>query len=160
MRSIYLVGSNHTYQLGARPNCDVSVNALSEYRNFLQESIKRYAIVGIAEEANTEALKKHFVEGNSVAFDLAAQLGLAHRYCEETRGIREAINIKKSHAERERYWIGQLETFNAFPAIFLLGSDHIGSFTKLLNESGFQSVVLASDWKHSSSNETECLPAD
>jgi hypothetical protein len=153
VRLIYLIGSNHTYQLGVRPWGDISENAISEYRGFLLETIKRYAIVGIAEKMNVSALKIHRVEGDSVAFDLAAELNIAHRYCEEERGIQEARTNKKPHTQREQYWIGQLETFNAFPAIFLLGSDHIGSFTNLLNKSGFQSVVLADDWKHSSCND-------
>jgi len=146
MRSVYLIGSNHTYQYGSRPFCDASENALAEYRECLVASIARYKIVGIAEEMNVYCLRSYFIQGDSVAFNLAAKLGLVHRYCEADPGVREARGIK-TPAQRERYGIEQLETFNAFPAIFLLGSDHIGSFTNLLKESGFQPVVLVDDWK-------------
>jgi hypothetical protein len=74
-RLIYLIGSNHTYQFDSRSFCDVSENALSEYRDFLQESIKRYKVVGIAEEMNAEALKKHFVEGNSGLWSVCVEFG-------------------------------------------------------------------------------------
>jgi hypothetical protein len=148
MRLIYLVGSNHTYQFGARLFCDVSENALSEYRSFLQESIERYKIVEIAEEMNIEALKKHFVNENSVAFNLAQKLGLAHCHCEKVRGT----NSKTTDEQREKYWIEQLETFNSFPAIFILGSNHVASFKKLLETSGFQPIVLVDEWKPSFNN--------
>lgn len=148
MRSIYLIGSNHTYQFGSRPFCDVSENALAEYRSFILASIAQYQIVGIAEEMNVYCLKKRLIQGGSVAFDLATELGLAHRYCEADPEIQKARGIKTS-GQREGYWIQQLNFFNVFPAIFLLGSDHTKSFTSLLKQSGFQPIVLMDDWKSS-----------
>src|SRR5437667_228567 len=50
------------------------------------------------------------------------------------KNIREQQHIV-SYADRERYWLDQLRAFAAFPCMFILGADHVVTFSRLLNES-------------------------
>ena len=54
-----------------------------------------------------------------------------------------ADDIKK----REAYWLKRLEELNNFPCLFVLGDDHVYSFPALLNESGLQAILVASEWR-------------
>lgn len=148
MHHIYLVGTGHRYQQGFAFGVDESV--FVEFRAFLRAAITRHSIRGIAEEMNVEALR---IPRGSLAFHLAKDLGLAHRYCDPDRAMRLARGMK-SPQDREVYWIEQLQSFNGFPTIFICGSTHIESFRNLLLEAGFETSVFAPDWEPSESHAT------
>lgn len=171
MRMVYLVGLNHKYQVA--PACcyiplEVSESESKAFCKMLREAVEDHNIKGIAEEMSLEGLRtlqgveqvRAFrklpvfqdllepVECDSIGFNLAKELGLIHRYCDPDTPTREARNLKTPQ-DREEYWIEQLRDFAVFPALFLLGADHVFSFTKLLKGSGFQPFVLAANWEPS-----------
>jgi hypothetical protein len=63
--------------------------------------------------------------------------------------MRKALSIpggKEGDRKREQYWVEQLQTFDGFPALFILGADHFESFKELLIHSGFHVFEAARDW--------------
>lgn len=146
MRWIYLIGTDHRYQAGFAFGVGAAV--FREFREFLRGTIARHNLRGIAEEMSVEALQRVSLGlcSRSLAFDLAAELGLCHRYCDPERATRQARGIVSAQ-DRERYWIERLEAFDRFPALFIAGSEHVDSFKRLLREAGFQPFVVARDWE-------------
>ena len=145
MREIYLIGTDHRYQQGFA--FGVSESVFAEFRALLRSAISRHGIRGITEEMNVDTLR---IPSGSLAFHLATELGLAHRYCDPDRAIRQA-RAMKTPQDRERYWIEQLQGFDGFPAIFICGSTHVDSFKSLLSEAGFAAFVFVPDWEPSAS---------
>ncbi len=141
MRQVYLIGTDHRYQQGFA--FGVSDSVFVQFRTLLRSSITRYDIRGIAEEMNVDTLR---IPSGSLAFHLAAELELAHRYCDPDQAMRQARGMK-SPQDRERYWIEQLQSFDGLPAMFICGSTHVDSFKSLLLEAGFEPFVIAPDWE-------------
>ena len=172
MRLIYLVGICHKYQVNPAhcyvPN-GVSASECVEFCKMLKTAIQNHNIKGIAEEMNAEGLRIRLgvnqaraewqlpefkdlpepVEHDSIGFFIAKELGLFHRYCDPDTATRKARNFNLPK-DKEPYWIEQLCSFQGFPALFILGADHVSSFASLLKESGFQPFVLAADWEPAS----------
>ena len=147
MRAVFLVGANHQYQIG--PDIDPPVEASAEdfakFDDFLQTVIKRYKILGIAEEMSVCALRKWRVRGDSFPYRVAKKIGWPHRYCDPDEATQKASNM--TDAQREQYWIKELIKFDTFPVLFILGADHVESFKRLLIESGFQPFVVELNWQ-------------
>ena len=115
----------------------------------LRNVISRNKIRGVAEEMSKEVLKRRLCPDESFACQLADELGVGHRYCDPDTATRKKLSIpngKQGHAKRERYWLEQLQTFDRFPALFIMGADHFESFRDLLRQSGFEVVELERDW--------------
>jgi hypothetical protein len=150
MRSVYLVGLNHKYQLGLGGAIPVegTPEEFAEFEQFMRDSIDTYRVRAIAEEMSPAALKKHFISGDSVPCRLAGVAGLAHRYCDPDPETRKRLNIE-SNDQRERYWIQELTSLDVFPVLFVLGGDHIDSFSTLLREGGFTASTVVRDWQPS-----------
>lgn len=147
MRVVYLVGTDHRFQRVGSFGVPEEVSA--EFSAQLTQLITEHAVRSIAEEMSTEGLGLHRIHGGSLAFHLARELGLPHAYCDPPKNIREQQHIV-SYADRERYWLDQLRAFAAFPCMFILGADHVVTFSRLLNESDFTATVLFDDWSPSS----------
>jgi len=147
MRAVFLVGVNHQYQVG--PNGDIPVEAspqdFSKFADFLRTVIERQGIQGIAEEMSLCALRRQWVHGHSFPCELAAKIGLPHRYCDPDAATQKASNMTNS--EREQYWIKELITFNIFPVLFILGATHVESFESLLTQSDFQPFIVERNWQ-------------
>jgi len=147
MHTIYLVGTDHRYQRGSA--FGVSSATFSEFREDLKRLISQHAIRGIAEEMSIDGLGLHRSAGGSLGFHLAGELALLHAYCDPNRETRRERGIT-SIEERERYWLDQLESFTGFPCLFILGAEHIKTFSALLEQSGFRPIVSIHDWEPTS----------
>src|SRR4029077_3424199 len=104
-RTVYLVGTDHRYQRGFA--LGVAGVVFADFREMLRVAISRFHVLGIAEEMSLEGLRSPWVSGDSTGGQLAAELGLVHRYCDPdsaTRNLRGII----TGADRERYWLDQL----------------------------------------------------
>jgi hypothetical protein len=113
-----------------------------EFRDLLCGIVKRHSLRGIAEEMSQRGLG---ISPCSVGFQLAKDLGLHHQYCDPEPETRKARCIQ-SDAHRESYWLEQLQNFHGFPALFILGSNHVEGFKSLLTEAGIRAVVEQRDW--------------
>jgi hypothetical protein len=82
---VYLVGTLHRFQ-GTYACFNRATKAqLEEFKVYLKSLISRHEICAIAEELSIEALQKYphpdLPSGESVPFQVAKELGLAHKYC-------------------------------------------------------------------------------
>jgi hypothetical protein len=138
MRKVFLIGTNHEFQM-VTPRTAVTEDQFEKFRTLLRELIKQHSIRGIAEEMSLESLRKwRCPDPSSIAYQLAKELGIAHRYCDPDSTTRIA---REDWEKRERYWLEQLETFDGFPAIFIMGANHFDSFNSLLKESGLKCTL-------------------
>jgi hypothetical protein len=144
MRSVFLVGTDHRYQRGAA--LGVREEVFAEFRAELQRHIEQHAVKGIAEEMSLDGMGIHRSVGGSLGFHIARDLGIPHLYCDPSRQEQHDRGIGSSE-ERERYWLDQIRTFSGFPCLFILGADHVPTFSALLHQSGFRGTVLVHDWK-------------
>jgi hypothetical protein len=145
--TVCLIGVNHKYQIGPHGvvRVDASDEDFEEFAKLIRAAVESHSIRGVAEEMSVPALRKHFVNGPSFPCELAAKIGLPHRYCDPEPKMQEALNIKSSK-QREDFWLQEIKRFNIFPLLFILGADHVDSFEALLTESGMQPIVVAPNW--------------
>jgi len=62
--------------------------------------------------------------------------------------LKKADNIEKSYwGIRENYWLEKLTEHDFKKCIFLVGVDHISSFSALLDENKIQFQIVEQDWK-------------
>jgi hypothetical protein len=142
-RAVYLIGVDHRFQrvgsLGLPPEVTV------EFAFTLKKMVREHHVRGIAEEMSIDGLGMHRAAGGSLPFLVARELGLPHRYCDPSRATQRELGIQ-SDMQRERYWLDQLNSFAAYPCLFILGATHTTSFSSLLGASGFTATVLFDDW--------------
>ena len=140
-REVYLFGvKRHSYQI---PNDKILFPATPESREELSDSIEiamsQHGIAGIAEEMSLEALRKRSDSDESVLRRLASKMCLPYRLCD--------LNPHAPEDQRELTWSCELNSFNTFPVLFVLGADHVESFDRLLTKSGFLPFIIVRDWK-------------
>lgn len=143
-RDLFLVGTDHRFQRGAA--FGVPDRVFVEFRAELQHLIAEHGIRGIAEEMSLDGLGIHRSVGGSLGFFIARELGLPHRYCDPSRTERQQHSITTLD-QRERHWLAQLEIFPVFPCLFILGTEHVSSFSSLLRDSGYTTSILIPDWE-------------
>jgi len=146
-KTVYLVGTLHRYQ--GTYNIDLQATAtkeeLEQFKRFLKEIVCQHRIRSVAEEMSVEALQKYphpdLPSGESIPLQVAEDLNLPHKYCD----------CDLPEDEREPRWLQQLENFNSFPCLFVLGSNHADSFPALLNKSRLRPALLIKEWKPTTS---------
>jgi hypothetical protein len=146
-KTVFVVGTLHRYQ-GTYNNgleATATKEELEQFKRFLKEIVYQHRIRSVAEEMSVEALQKYphpnLPSGESIPLQVAEDLNLPHTYCDR--------NLPEN--ERELHWLQQLENFNSFPCLFVLGSDHADSFPALLNKSGLRPDLLIKEWKPTTS---------
>jgi hypothetical protein len=124
------------------------------FRQMLRDTIDKNNLQGIAEEAHSDYFKHHWWEHHSLGYNLVKEKKLkAHCYCEMDRKTRaekkiDALPKIEQFRVREEYWLERLSTFDAFPALFLLGADHVDTFFERLTQAGYPApVILERDWE-------------
>jgi hypothetical protein len=161
MRDVYLLGIDHSYQAGRVASIsrffgksDPTKNALDEFRALLRRTVRAHSLRGIAEEMHPDALVQKYGTGSSsLPYQVAAETGVKHLYCEPSRARRKELDLD-SDSKREAYWLCELECWDAFPALFVLGATHVESFGALLSKAHFRSHVVAGDWSPNGDGKT------
>jgi hypothetical protein len=146
--TVYLVATRHRYQgtynigLGAT----ATKEELEQFKGFLKEIVCQHRIRSVAEEMSVEALQKYphpdLPARESIPLQVAKNLNLPHKYCDD---------LDLPEDEREPHWFQQLENFNSFPCLFVLGKNHADSFPALLNKSRLRPALLTKEWKPTTS---------
>jgi len=149
-KTVYIVGTRHRFQGWRKWNRTAPKRHLDQFAAFLEGKIHDYHIQSIAEEMNLEALLKlphpELPSGKSVPCLIAEALRLPHKYCDPDSARRKALGIPDSeedeaenNKQREAEWLRQLQQFQPFPCLFVLGSTHSDTFPDLLKkESDFR----------------------
>ena len=155
-KTVYIVATEHKYQGCTLSHRRAKKTQLDQFKDFLKEQIRHLGISLLAEEMNEEALAKFphpaLPPKQSVPFQAARELNKDHAYCEADAAMRKKLGISGNDTaddikKREAYWLKRLEELNNFPCLFVLGDDHVYSFPALLNESGLQAILVASEWR-------------
>ena len=94
----------------------------------------------LAEESNEDVLSK-FSATQSVASTVASEIGIKHLFCEPSIAERQRLGITTTGSpadfeKREQYWLGRLKRIEEAPILFVLGADHVASFSELAKTSG------------------------
>ncbi len=144
MRKVYLIGTTHKYQCGRAKLAQVHPTSrhIKDFKELLRSTIKLHSIIAIGEEMSKDALIKRRVPGESIPCDLAAEIYVAHRYCDADTKARQSMGPDPMNKKREKYWFEQLIDFNMFPILFILGADHVESFQDLLSSLDFEAYVV------------------
>ena len=158
--TVYILGTRHRFQGTYTLSNRATKTQLKEFKVYLRGLIDRHEVCAIAEEMSIEALKKYphpdLPSGESVPFQVAKELGLAHKYCcPPDRATRDRLGLSpdgrlgtpKDNEKRETYWLEQLEKLDSFPCLFVLGIIHVTSFSNLLEKSGYKSEIVNAEWK-------------
>ena len=121
-----------------------------------------------------EALEWHN-KGMSIPQRVAAKLSLKHLFCDPDGKQRQLLGIeaedvieldqffncsisdddvkrrkRESRTQRECYWLNRLRQEvpqSEWPILFICGADHVGSFSKILEEEGFIVIRIEDHWK-------------
>ena len=143
-KTVYVVGTLHRYQgtYNIKGRATATKEELEAFKSFLKEIACQHRIRFVAEEMTVEALQKYphpdLPSGESIPLQVAEDLNLKHKYCDNPHLLDD---------ERERLWLQELENFNLFPCLFVLGSTHADSFPDLLDKSGLKHNLIIKEWK-------------
>ena len=171
---VHIIGTGHHYQFGAGAtfgSSSCSHDDAIAFQSFLVLSARAVNAMAICEELSREALKEVGAKV-SVPETVAANLGLPHLLCDPDRAERRTLGImddnqvraealfetpKPTEAEiqvrisqhyqrREAEWHGRIIGSENTPILFICGSNHVDSFSALLQAKGVQVNVLCQDW--------------
>jgi len=173
-KRLFLIGTTHTYQYGARntwrKDAPCTQEAEAAFRVLLKESVTRVEAQGIAEEMNVQFLSEAG-KFASVPQLIATELQLPHVFCEPDRCERKALGIApedhirllaqvngaseenveralaKQFQQRESVWVERVNGLGAWPVLFVCGADHVCSFSESLAQAGVECEILHADWQ-------------
>ena len=168
MFELLVFGLAHPLQCGAASCTQGSVAA---YREEIRSQCVKHSIQRIAEEMCEDGRTFHGV-ATTVAFELAAELELAHQdldlshaeraalscndsplltsimSCPQPDGgarFREALGIVTDEV-RERVWVMRLLVEKTWPVLFLCGADHVQPVRRLWEGLGLPAAVVHRDY--------------
>jgi hypothetical protein len=151
MNKVFIVGVNHCWQQlpgysVGQPSVEdprtglreITGDEFSTFEEFIRNTIRQNSMRTIVEEAcGPPHLRMH---------KLAEKLSIGHQYCELPRADRERRGIK-TNADRERHWLGILESVKQFPVLMVCGATHVESFSTLLSASKYEPMLVVSDYE-------------
>ena len=163
-----ILGTNHFHQ--AVGNRKGRPDAFQSYLVGLARSNKYDAI---AEELSVEAIPK-LGGTDSVARLVSQDIGIKHLFCDPTSSERVEIGIrsedtikqllqigklmnanesrevdaelKRDWPAREEFWLRKLRTLRASNILFIVGSDHVKTFSELLDRQRICFICLEERW--------------
>jgi hypothetical protein len=164
----YLLGTNHRHQVIGCPE-----GRYVEFSELLRREVREHRLQAIAEELNDEAIQLWQGTG-SVARAVSQDLGIRHVYCDPTSTERLALGIPSlqelrtkfgygrvlTHIQdehlaaeqatywprREAHWLSCLKPLRTCNFLFVLGSSHMESFSKLLESEEIGYITLHTRW--------------
>ena len=171
MRTIYLIGTSHTFQL---PSNELHSNEIVKFQQMIQTFCTSYRVSGIAEEMNQQVLDGKLI-AKSVAQKVCELLGIYHQFSDPSQkeryelGIRQDNDIRVDHvfkkstpAEieadvlargsvpsdriREQFWLRKIQELNVWPLLFICGASHFTEFAKLLRSNSIDVIEIHRDW--------------
>jgi hypothetical protein len=168
MTTAVLVGANHAHQLPGNPSGRADL-----FREFVAQQARACRVDLIAEEMSREALAKWKVEKSSVQA-AAESVHVKHLLCDPDSAERKALGIPSyeelkaargaSHLSgedeellkndertywpiREKEWLKRVANINHRRVLFVIGPDHVESFSFLLQEACYRVQVLSVRWE-------------
>lgn len=166
---IFVVGTNHRFQLGEWSEVLTDADDVRQFQDFLKTVCKLHSIQMFAEEASRETLK---IRTKTAVQEVATELGFPTVLCDPTVAERTALGlisdpsyfkitmrwkdmseadidaaIAASDRTRESLWLDAIRIESPVGTIlFICGADHVSQFVSLLNSSEIAVQVLSEDW--------------
>lgn len=168
---IFLVGVNHAHQI-FKASCPVG--RPWEFLENLRQFALTTGCNALGEEMSEAALPEMGANG-SVTAKLAEELGMPHMFCDPSRPEREELAIpseaqlrmllnlgrvlnrteqnrldwegRKHWPVREAFWLRKLRELGSSRVLFVLGSDHVETFTTLLVRERFWASCMVARWE-------------
>lgn len=168
----HLIGLNHCYQYRGYRGVDWKA-----FDAYLFSLCRNAEVHQIAEELSEESVKRWAFRGakGSVAKAVALRLGIGHRFCDPSPVDRKALGIlstdeikieldigfamtdqqtalldsraKEFWPVRELFWIEKLQDEPVERCVFILGAEHVDSFSALLSLRGIEVKIEHRNWK-------------
>ena len=142
-RMLCLIGVDHSVQHDGHAGYEGSTfeRLRDEFPTFLDGVARVIGATVIAEESNEDVLNK-FKANKSFAYTVASQMNIKHVFCEPSISEREQLGIKcignpDDIRTREDFWLKKLVTLKGERILFILGADHVKSFSELAKKAGF-----------------------
>ncbi|MCZ6804409.1 MAG: hypothetical protein O7D86_10865 [Proteobacteria bacterium] len=145
---LFLIGVDHSVQHNGRAG--YSGNKFNELRlgfsEHLRQLVLKHKANVLAEELNEEVLDK-FNASDSTARALAKELNIEHIFCEPSITRREELGIKNignpdNYELRENEWLTKLTEFTDKTIVFVIGAEHIDTFSSRAIEEGYSVKIL------------------
>lgn len=166
---VLLVGTNHEHQLIGYKDGETQV-----FGSYLSSLCDSEYIDLLAEELNEEAIELWKAQ-DSIARRLAVERKIDHIFCDPDSSERRALGIltyeelrtksnygrvltneqdeclkrdEKSYwPKREDFWLRKIQANSPSRCLFVLGSNHVQSFSTLLSSHGISAEVKTCKWK-------------
>jgi hypothetical protein len=147
-----------------------------EFKNYLSNLCDTESIDLLAEELSAEALDLWKATG-SVVQQLATERLITHIFCDPNSDQRHELGIpnddelksklgygrclkpgqleqfeieeRRFWSIREEFWLNRVLAITANKCLFVLGSDHVDSFSMLLSSRGFSTEIKIHKWPRS-----------
>src|SRR5258706_12546593 len=100
MKTVYLIGTSHQYQI-RRPDVDLPYDA---FKLLVFDAVRTHNVALIAEEMSLEALAERQAS-KSICKDVADDTGLPHCYCDPETAERSALGIEDEQLIRINTWL-------------------------------------------------------
>ena len=140
---VHLVGVDHMIQHGGAMT-EVKKRFVDVFAVYLESSARELKVTEIAEEFSQDALGK----SNTIyctAREVAAKLGIRHRFCDPTAEERRQYDIFTDD-HREQFWLRRLSGPKEEDILFICGDNHIENFSRRLTEAGYSNKILSRRW--------------
>lgn len=169
VRQVHFIGVNHSHQLYSYEKGDEEA-----FDGFLFSFCCNTKIDLIAEELSEEAITLWGAKG-SVARNVATRLSIMHLFCDPGLDERKKLGIltrkeiaaelgygrtltssqsaiidaeeRKFWSIREQYWLERLRDLSFSECAFIIGTQHIDSFSALLSAKRFKVHVVIKNWQ-------------
>jgi hypothetical protein len=122
--------------------------AIAKFEQYVCEKVESLKISALAEEFSLDSVKINGVSASTLS-EIAAQKQLQHIFCDPGITERKRLGISsgiEGSAEREEYWLEQLDCLRTESLIFICGDSHVDSFQERLRSSGISAQVLSRGW--------------
>jgi hypothetical protein len=172
---LYLFGTSHNYQCGgliltnspqSPEKC--TPEQIQSFESELKKIFQEHNIRCIVEEMTPEGRKTRQVE-ETIARKLAIQFSIHHHDVDLTEAekgdlslfdcpllspfkfndggnqVRSAFTIM-THEIRERVWAARIANNNSWPALFILGANHVEPFRRIWIRLGGEATVVHEDY--------------
>lgn len=165
MKNVAILGVSHFYQLGP-PDCSVADTRM--FQEAIRSIVREHEIELVAEELHPDYL---YGRENSTCVEIAKSEGADHLYFDMSRSERVKFNIvgpsdvkimtgtgqiraedaawtlNRSLSLRELYWITALLERNLWPALLIIGSDHVDSMERKLKTCNIDPKLVFAFWE-------------
>jgi len=143
---IYLIGVWHKVQFWNGADCKYKQKDIDKFSLHLNDKAKKHDIIMIGEEFSAELMKLNNAT-HCTAQDIAAKLGIMHKWCESKKQERpKDCGELELLRFREEYWFKQISDLADKSIIFICGNKHLESFPKVIEAAGFKAEILSRDW--------------